>query len=157
MFGLGRKKPQETKTELLEKRNIRLGCKGQDKETAIRQVGAMLHDSGYVNEDYVEAMLKRELTFATCIGNGIALPHGVEEAKKDIRRSGIAVMVYPDGINWGNEDVKLVIGIAGAGEEHLEILATIADKLSEPEAVERLLTYNEDQIYELFTGKGAGT
>lgn len=149
MFGFGKKK----KPELLEKKNIRLNCKAMEKEEAIRAVGRMLCDSGYVDESYIDAMLKRELTFATNIGNGIALPHGVEEAKKSIRRSGIAVMVFPEGTDWGNEKVKLVIGIAGAGEDHLEILAAIADRMATPEAVDRLAGCSEEEIYRTFTGK----
>lgn len=150
MFGLAKK---EKRLEFLEKKNIRLNCIGDNKGEAIHQIGEMLIQSGYVNQNYTQAMLKRELTFATCIGNGIALPHGVEESKKDIRQSGIAVMVYPDGIDWGSERVKLVIGIAGVGEEHLEILSNIAGKLSEPDAVEKILQCNEEQIYQLFTEK----
>lgn len=164
MFGFGKKKEAETrgvpvrgeaeKQELLEMKNIRLDCKPKDKDEVIREVGQMLCDSGYVDEGYIEGMLKRELTFATNIGNGIALPHGVEEAKKEIRRSGIAVMIFPEGTDWGGELVKLVIGIAGAGEEHLEILSTIAECLSNPDDVERLVSCTKEEIYGTFTGKG---
>lgn len=153
MFGLGKKK-EEKKAELLELKNIRLGCAPKAKEEVIRDAGRMLFNSGYVNEDYIDAMLKRELTFATNIGNGIALPHGVEEAKKDIKRSGIAVMVFPEGTDWGGEKVKLVIGIAGVGEDHLEILSTIAECLADPADVERITTMSSQEIYNIFTGKG---
>ena len=114
----------------------------------------MLCQSGCVDESYIEAMLRRELTFPTNIGNGIALPHGVEEAKKNIRRSGIAVMVFPDGTDWGGETVKLVIGIAGAGEEHLEILSVIAQCLADPDDVDRITRCSAKEIYTMFTGKG---
>lgn len=163
MFGFGKKKEAaakgiqestgENKEELLELKNIRLDCKPKSKDEVICEVGQMLCDSGYVDEGYIEGMLKRELTFATNIGNGIALPHGVEEAKKDIRRSGIAVMVFPEGTDWGGELVKLVIGIAGAGEEHLEILSTIAECLSDPADVERLVASTKEEIYSTFTGR----
>lgn len=146
------KKKAEKKTEILEMKNIRMNCKAMDKDDVIREVGRQLCDSGYVDEDYIEAMLKRELTFATNIGNGIALPHGVEEAKKNIRRSGIAVMIFPEGTQWGEDKVKLVIGIAGVGEEHLEILATVAERFSEPEAVDMITTCSQEKVYEIFTG-----
>lgn len=151
MFGFGKKK--EEKPELLKKENIRLGCQTVEKAEAIRAVGKLLSDGGYVNESYIDAMLKRELSFPTNIGNGIALPHGVEEAKKEIKHSGIAVMVYPDGVNWGTEVVKLIIGIAGVGEDHLEILSIIAEKMAEPDAVERVIASDRDTIYRVFTEK----
>ena len=155
MFGFGKKKEQEAvqKPELLQKKNIRLNCKPMEKDDVIRAVGQLLVDSGYVDSGYIDAMIKREESFATNIGNGIALPHGVEEAKKDIKCSGIAVMVFPDGTDWGNEKVKLIIGIAGVGEDHLEILSTIAEKMATPEAVEELIKGSEEQIYQTFTCK----
>lgn len=155
MFGFGKKKTAEQpeKQRLLRIENIRLDCKPKEKDEVIREVGQMLCDSGYVDQEYIGAMLKRELTFATNIGNGIALPHGVEEAKKDIKKSGIAVMVFPDGTDWGGEKVKLVIGIAGVGEEHLEILATIAEHFADPADVERITSCTREEIFKMFTGK----
>ena len=133
MFGFGKKKEQTEKIqkpELLEKKNIRLDCSPMAKDDVIRAVGQLLCDSGYVDEGYIEAMIKRELSFPTNIGNGIALPHGVEEAKKEIKHSGI-----------------------GVGEDHLEILATIAEKMATPEAVEELIKGSADDIYAAFTTK----
>lgn len=63
------------------------------------------------------------------MGSGLALPHGVESAKKEIKESGIAVMVFPEGTDWGGELVNVVIGIAGVGEEHLQILSVIAESI----------------------------
>lgn len=152
----GKKKQQEVKQEaakpeLLMKKNIRLGCKAMPKEDVIREVGQMLVDSGYVGAGYIDAMLKRETTFSTNMGNAIALPHGVEEAKGEIKASGIAVMTFPEGTDWGTGDVKLVVGIAGVGEEHLTILANIAMKLSTPEDVDRLVAGSVDEVYETLT------
>lgn len=138
---------------LLKKENILTGCTADDKEKVIRRVGQMLVDDGYVKPDYVEAMLEREETFATNMGNGIALPHGVERAKAEIKASGIAVMVFPEGTDWNGEKVKIVIGIAGVGDEHLEILANIAEKLCEEEAVEELVGMDVDGIYEFMTSR----
>lgn len=171
MFGFGKKKKEEAglekqgvgtgvippkaeKPQLLEMKNILLDCRAKSKEEVIREMGKILCDSGYINESYAEAMLKRELSFPTNIGNGIALPHGVEEAKKDIKHSGIAVMVFPEGTNWGSEDVKLVIGIAGVGEDHLEILSIIAERMSDPDAVEKVISGSKEEIYRTFTEKG---
>lgn len=153
MFGFGKKEVNKKKS-LLELENIRLNCTRMSKEEVIRKVGNMLCGSGYVEESYTESMLQREITFPTNIGNGIALPHGVEEGKKAVKSSGIVVLVFPEGTNWGTEDVKLVIGIAGAGEEHLEILSIIAEKMSDPDAVERMMTCSAEEIYRIFTEKG---
>ena len=141
------------KKELLYRENIRVNCKADSQVEVIRQVGQMLADSGYVDQPYVEAMLEREKSFSTFMGNGLALPHGVESAKKDIKASGIAVMVFPEGIDWSGNEVHIVIGIAGVGEEHLEILSTIAEKVLDEEALSELKSGDVNTVYKILSGK----
>lgn len=146
-------KKKQVKNPLLMKENIRLNCEAMPQEQVIEEIGKMLVESGYVKENYIEAMKKRELTFSTHVGNGIAMPHGIEEAKKEILNSGIAVMVFPNGTMWGENEVKLVVGIAGVGEEHLEILGNIAMKLGMPEDVEALVAGTVDEVYNTLSGE----
>lgn len=156
MFFRNKKKEEKKeaeKKELLYRENIIVGCKADTQENVIRKVGQMLVDSGYVDQPYVEAMLEREKSFSTYMGNELALPHGVEAAKKEIKASGIAVMVFPEGTPWGEENVKIVIGIAGVGEEHLQILSVIADKMLAPEAAEELVKGDADTVYRILSGK----
>ncbi len=140
--------------EVLQKTNIIPNCQAKPKDEVIREIGQLLCKSGYVEESYIEAMLQREETFSTNIGNGIAIPHGVEAAKKNIKHSGIAVMVFPEGTLWNDELVKLVIGIAGKGEEHLDILGNIAEKLATADAVEQLTKSSAEQIYQTLAFRG---
>ena len=101
----------------------------------------------------MEAMLEREKSFSTFMGNGLALPHGVEAAKKAIKASGIAVMTFPQGIDWAGNEVHVVIGIAGVGDEHLAILSTVAEKMLDDEAAKRLTEGDADTIYSILTEK----
>ena len=152
MFFKNKKKTTEKK-ELLYRENIKVGCKADTQENVIRQVGQMLVDSGYVDQPYVDAMLEREKSFSTYMGNDLALPHGVESAKKTIKASGIAVMVFPEGTPWGDETARIVVGIAGVGEEHLQILSVIADKMLEPGAADTLVNGDADTVYQILSGK----
>ena len=141
------------KKELLLRENIRVNCKEDTQEQVIRQVGQMLVDSGNEKQSYVDGMVEREKTFSTFMGNGLALPHGVEAAKKEIKSSGIAVMIFPEGTDWDGNKVNVVIGIAGVGEEHLDILSVIADKMMDETAAEKLATGDVDTVYEILGGK----
>lgn len=141
------------KKELLYRENIRVNCEPDTQEAVIRKVGQMLVDSGYVDAPYVEGMIEREKSFSTFMGNGLALPHSVEAAKKQIKASGIAVMTFPDGIDWGGDTVNVVIGIAGVGEEHLQILSVIADKMLDQDAAEQLAKGDVDTVYRILAGK----
>lgn len=138
-------------SEILPLNSIQTGCAPDDKEAVIRRAGQMLVDSGCVDADYIPAMIKREESFATHIGNGIAIPHGVEEAKAKIKRTGLSVQLFPDGTPWGDVTVKVVIGIAGAGDDHLDILANIATKLAAPEAVDALMDKTPEALQIFFT------
>ena len=101
------KKKTTEKKELLYRENVKVGCKADTQENVSRQVGQMLVDSGYVDQPYVDAMLEREKSFSTYMGNDLALPHGVETAKQAIKASGIAVMVFPEGTPWGDEPARI--------------------------------------------------
>ena len=114
-----------TGSELLERKNILLGCKPVTPEEAIRRCGELMVESGYVEEAYIQGMLDREASFSVAIGNHVAIPHGTNDVKPLIKRSGMVVMTYPEGISWNGDTVKLVVGIASKGDEHLEILGRI--------------------------------
>lgn len=152
LFKKKKDEPKEKK-ELLYRENIRVNCKADTQEAVIRQVGQMLVDSGYVDPAYVDGMLEREKSFSTFMGNGLALPHGVEAVKKDIKASGIAVMTFPEGTDWGGNQVNVVIGIAGVGEEHLEILSVIADKMLDEAAAAQVASGDVDTVYQILKGE----
>lgn len=145
------RKKKEVK-ELLYKKNIITGCGVMEKEEVIRTLGNMLVETGYVNPSYVDGMLERENTVSTFMGNELALPHGVEAVKNEVLSSGIAVMIFPEGIDWNGEVVKIAVGIAGVGEEHLQILSIIAEKVLDEVTMKQLLSGTENEVYEILKG-----
>lgn len=139
---------------ILKKSNIRLGLPARERYDAIRLAGRMLYEGGYVTEAYIEAMVRREQDLSTYIGKGVAIPHGVGCAKGEILKSGLVVLQFPDGINFDDEVAYLLIGIAGVGNEHLDLLANIATTLDRGgDEIPDLLrtTRDVDRIYHLFT------
>ena len=95
-------------------------------------------------------MLDKEPVFNTAIGNGLAIPHGIESMRGEIKNSGLVIMTFPEGIDWGGETVKLVIGIAAIGEEHMDVLTKIADACDSEEAVDEIVAKSVDEIYDMF-------
>lgn len=124
--------------DLLRLENIRTGLAPESKEEAIRRAGKILHESGYVDAEYIDAMIARENLTTTYMGMGLAIPHGTSEAKAAVRKSGIAVLQYPEGVDFEGEKAHLIIGIAGVGDAHLEILAKVSEALEDEEVLERL-------------------
>lgn len=133
---LGKGTAEETGVLLIK--NILTGLPSEPKDDAILRAGHMLEASGYVDSGYAESMLEREKVASTYMGMGLAIPHGTSETKALVRESGIVVLQYPDGVDFGEEKARLVIGIAGAGDAHLDILAKISSALDDEEVLERL-------------------
>lgn len=123
--------------------DIQLGCKSVGREQAIRDSGALLVKRGYVKDPYVDAMVERDKLTSVYIGMGIAIPHGTNEAKDAVEKTGVVPQQYPDGVDFDDEKAQLVFGIAGKGEEHLEILANICRILEDEEILEKLKTTND--------------
>ena len=130
---------------------IKTGCKSVDKFTAIREAGKLLNKLGYVDEEYIEAMVKREEMVTTYMGMGVAIPHGTSDAKDRVKKTGIVVFQYPDGVDFGEDKAQLVFGIAGVGDEHLEVLSKIATALEDEALMEKLKTSGSvDDILKAF-------
>lgn len=129
----------------LTKKDIRLGQEISNKEEAIRKAGEILVENGYVDSDYIPAMLEREEIVSTYMGNFIAIPHGTDEAKKSIKSTGISIIQIPGGVSFAKPEdtedkmVFVVFGIAGKDGEHLELLSKIAIFCSEQENVIKLV------------------
>jgi PTS system mannitol-specific IIC component len=139
---------------VLLKDNIKIGLKSVSKTEAIKMAGQLLVDSGYVDKDYIEAMLQREEDLTTYIGNGTAIPHGVSSAKDKIKKTGISVLQFPNGIEFGDEKAYIIVGIAGVGNEHLQILSNLAELLEDESKVEELrLSKDIDFVYKQFTNQ----
>lgn len=79
-------------------------------------------------------------------GWGLAIPHGTSDAKERVLRSGIVILQYPDGVDFDGEKAHLIVGIAGVGEEHLEILARLSASFEDEELLQRLMTATDPQV-----------
>ncbi|MGJ9384472.1 PTS sugar transporter subunit IIA [Salipaludibacillus sp. CF4.18] len=139
--------------QVLAKENVILNAKVSSKEEAIKKAGQLLVDGGYVDPSYVDKMFEREEITSTYMGNLIAIPHGTEDAKESVLASGISILQIPEAIDFGNgNEVKVVFGIAGKNNEHLEILSQIAILCSEMENVEKIVNAaSEDELLALFS------
>lgn len=121
--------------------NIFLGRKAATKEEAILFAGEQLVKGGYVEPEYVQAMLDREKLTSTYLGESIAVPHGTIEAKDRVLKTGIVFCQYPEGVRFGEEEdevARLVIGIAARNNEHIQVITSLTNALDDESVIERL-------------------
>lgn len=139
----------------VDRSQICLQAQPASKEAAIRQVGQLLVETGYIEAGYVDSMLGRELVANTYLGNGIAIPHGLPKDRDLIKRTGIAVLQVPEGVTWNpGETAYLIVGIAARSDEHIEVLRRLTRVLGDQEQVARLVkTQNPAEIIEALTGE----
>ncbi len=131
------------KKQVIVADGIRLGQKPVTKEEAIQAAGELLVKLGYVDESYVEAMQEREKLVSTYMGMGVAIPHGTTQAKGTVKKTGIVFLQYPEGVDFGAEKAQLVFGIAGIGDEHLDLLGKLCTLLEDPALLETLKTTDD--------------
>ena len=144
----------ELNNKILNIKNIKTNLESVNKQDAIKMAGNLLYESGYVEKAYVEGMLAREKDVSTYMGRGIAIPHGENAVKNLVKKSGIVVLQFPQGVDFGAGKAKLVVGIAGKGDEHLAILANIAialDEYTDEQLEELFATKDKELLYNLFT------
>ncbi len=136
--------------------NIFLGLQATTKEEAIRFAGEQLVKGGYVQAEYVEAMLAREQLTSTYLGESIAVPHGTIEAKDRVLKTGIVFCQYPAGIRWGDDEddvARLVIGIAARNNEHINVITKLTTALDEDGVIDRLAnTTSVDEVLSILRG-----
>lgn len=133
---------------VLQKSQINAEGTATTKLEAMREAHEILLEAGAVTADYLPAMLEREKTVSTYMGNFLAIPHGTNEAKGAILASALSFVRYAEPIDWDGNPVHFVVGIAGIGNEHLEILSKIAIIFSDDDQVQALReAADADAIY----------
>lgn len=131
--------------------NIVLGGKATDRDASIEEAGQILVAAGAVDQAYVDAMHEREKSVSTFMGNGLAIPHGTNEAKDSIHGSAISFIRYDEPIDWGGKPAKFVVGIAGADGSHLGLLSKIAKIFGNKQSVAQLeQATTAEEILEIF-------
>ncbi|MDR3576689.1 MAG: PTS sugar transporter subunit IIA [Anaerolineaceae bacterium] len=138
---------------ILSKDRISIQASATDRTDAIRKAGELLVNSGCVLPEYVDGMLSREMSMSTSLGNGVAIPHGVYENREHILHTGISVLQLADGVEWSEgEMVYMVIGIAASSDEHVGVLANLADVIDDEATLAELLKTNNPDVIVNFLG-----
>lgn len=143
---------------VLSAEGVRLGLAATDKWDAVRQSGALLVELGAAEPGYVDAMLEREGSVSTYIGEGVAIPHGTDASRSLVTRTSLGVLQFPRGVDWDGNEVTVCVAIASSGEEHVAVLSALAQILMEPDQAERLRSATDpDDVLALLSGIGQDT
>ena len=135
---------------ILTAAGIRLGRTASSREEAVRLSGSILVELGAVEPEYVAAMWEREQILSSYVGESTAIPHGTNESRKYVNFAQLSFVRFASSVDWEGDDVRLVIGIASANDDHVETLGTLAEVLMDPDGRDVLMnTPDADDIVEL--------
>jgi mannitol/fructose-specific phosphotransferase system IIA component len=139
---------------ILSKDRISLHASAVDKTDAIRKAGELLVKSGCVLPEYVDGMLTREQSMSTSLGNGVAIPHGMDENRVHVLKTGISVLQLTEAVEWDEgEKVSLIIGIASSSDEHVGVLSNLAEVVDDDESLAELLRTNNPDVILNYLGE----
>ena len=111
---------------------IRMNQQAQDKDAALQLVAAALQHDGRVGAGYHAGLQAREAQGSTYLGQGIAIPHGTPQTRDQVLSTGVCLLQFPEGVEWGEGQwVYLAIGIAAKSDEHLHLLQLLTRSLGE--------------------------
>lgn len=135
---------------VLIKESILTNKEFSDNKDATVAAGNLLLENGYVQKEYIQSMLEKLDTqsFATYIGNGVAIPHGMSEGSKYVIDTGISVIQVPEGVDWNEEKAYIIVGIAANSDDHMNVLASLADAIEDIEDAKKL--WKETSVDKIF-------
>ena len=135
---------------VLIKESILTNQEFSDNKEATIAAGNLLLENGYIQKEYIQSMLEKLDTqsFATYIGNGVAIPHGMSEGSKYVIDTGRSVIQVPDGIDWNEEKAYIIVGIAANSDDHMNVLASLADAIEDIEDAKIL--WRETSVDKIF-------
>ena len=118
---------------------ISMGQTAVDKSAALQLLADKLVADGLVAEGYLDGLRAREAQGSTFLGQGIAIPHGTPDTRDLVFATGVRLLQFPDGVDWGDgQMVYLAIGIAAKSDEHLRLLQLLTRALGETDLGEAL-------------------
>ncbi len=138
---------------ILQRNAVRLDERAATRDDAIRRCGGVLVEVGAVDPVYVEAMLERERSISTYVGEGVAIPHGTLEGKGAVRRDALAVVRFPETVDWGGNPVTVCVAIAAQGDGHVDLLAELAEILMDEDRADALRKATDpDDVLQILKG-----
>lgn len=145
-------------SELINEDQIIINIEVKDKqdvlEALVRKIGSNVNSQ----EELIKDVLAREALVSTGLVNGIAIPHA---QSNQVNKAMVAVATLSSDIEWETIDgsnVKVVILIVvpknSQQGEHLAILASLAENLTDDIVCEALInSQSKQEIVRILEGK----
>lgn len=145
--------------DLIDKKSININLSSNTKEHVIDELVDLVDDSGNLNnkEEYKKAILTREESSSTGIGEGIAIPHAKTNA---VKNPCLAFGISKEGVDYDAFDGSLahlffmIAAPDGANNTHLEVLSRLSTILMDEEFKNKLInSSSKEEVLDLINEK----
>lgn len=112
--------------------DVHMHAQADNKDDALRLLAKLLSDDGFTTPEYLTGLQDREAQATTYLGQGIAIPHGTPESRIHIKKTGVKLVHFANGIKWTPDgDVAYLLAVISAkSDEHLTVLKMLTRALS---------------------------
>jgi PTS system mannitol-specific IIA component len=140
-------------TDLVQQAGIKLDATASSPEEAVDICGKLLVKLGAATSDYADAMWEREEIFPSAIGMGFAIPHGTDESRAHVIFDQLVFIRLAQPIEWADDEVTCILGIASKGDGHVELLGNVAEMIQDEDKLAILQNSdNPEEIAQLLLG-----
>jgi mannitol/fructose-specific phosphotransferase system IIA component len=140
-------------TDLVQQAGIKLDATASSPEEAVDICGKLLVELGAVTSAYADAMWEREQIFPSAIGMGFAIPHGTDESRVHVIFDQLVFVRLAKPIEWADDEVTCVLGIASQGDGHVELLGNLAEMIQDEDKLAILQnSQSPEEIAQLLLG-----
>lgn len=118
--------------------SVRMQATARSKQEALSVLCEILVADGLTTPEYLQGLKDRENQSSTYLGQGIAIPHGTPDSRSSIKKTGVRLVHFADGVQWNDagDVVYLAVVIAAQSDEHLQILQSLTRALNDDVATQ---------------------
>ncbi len=148
--------------ELISPERIEFSMPVTSKKRLLEQLSTLMHADEPGLDEYAafQSLLDRERLGSTGIGHGVALPHGRLKGLDKAIGAFATLEKEVDYDSIDHEPIKMVFALLvpeQATEDHLQLLARIANVLNDDATRAKILgANNKEEIYQYLTNREAG-
>ena len=130
-------------SDLLSPERIRCDVQSSSKKRLLEVISEELarDSSEFSKREIFESLCARERLGSTGLGNGVAIPHGRVKGSQHVQASFIRLKKPLPFDAADGQPVDLLFCLAvpeDCGEDHLKLLAQVAELFSDPELLQQL-------------------
>lgn len=125
-------------SDILKEEFIKCNVEVNNKTEAINLVFKIMQENHAVKPEYLQSMIKRDEKVSVAIGNLLAIAHGEENSDNLINHNFICLIHLKNEIEWDNNLVKVVLGLAVSRESTMEIIGNIGVAFSDLDEVNKI-------------------